>query len=358
MNRLIDLRSDTVTVPTARMRDAMRDSIVGDDVLGEDVTVQRLEAMAADMFRMEAALFLVSGTMANQVAVGTLCNHGDQIIVHRRSHIYNLEVAGLSTLCGVQPRAIDVSDGWYDLDQLDREVHDSGLQTAPTTLICLENSFDLNRGLAVPADCISNVSEYARQKGMNVYLDGARIFNAAIALGVSVASICDSVDMVAFCLSKGLGCPIGSLLLGSQANIQKARRLRQRLGGGWRQAGILAAAGIVALNEMVDRLLEDHIHAKLLAEGLVALGFHIDLEHVHTNIIHVELSNHDIEAVDFCSRLAQQGVRAKTIGRYEVRMVTHKDIQRVDIEAVLEAAENSLGHVNVSARGKFSEPSF
>lgn len=320
----------------------MHDAIVGDDVLGEDATVQHLESLAANLFKKEAALFLVSGTMANQLAVGTLCNYGDQIIVHRRSHIYNLEVAALSTLWGVQARAIDVPDGHFNLDQLASEIHGSALQTAPTTVLCLENSFDLNRGLAVPADHIREVSEFARQKGVQVHLDGARVFNAAVALGVSVASICESVDLVAFSLSKSLGCPVGSILLGSEANIHKARRLRQRLGGGWRQAGILAAAGIVALNEMVDRLREDHIHARILAQGLVELGLQVDLEQIHTNIILIDLHERRVEAIDFCSWLAQEGVKAKAVGPYEVRMVTHKDVQHEDIRVVLEAVRKAL----------------
>jgi len=342
---MIDLRSDTVTVPTDRMRDAMRDAIVGDDVLGEDPTVRQLEGMAAELFGKEAGLFLVSGTMANQVAVMTLCDYGDQIIVHRRSHIYNLEVSGLATTCGVQPRAIDVRGGRYDLAALEEEIHHATLQESPTTLICLENTFDLNRGLAIPPDHIRDVCDLAKRNGVRVYMDGARIFNAAVALGATAASLCEDVDAVATCLSKGLGCPIGSLLLGPSDFVCEARRMRQRIGGGWRQAGILAAAGIVALEEMVDRLAEDHLNARLLAEGLIKSGLGVDLKQVQTNIIHINLQSQGIDSTTFCGRLANLGVKVKPIGQQEVRVVTHKDFCRSDIGCVLEAVESSLKQI-------------
>jgi threonine aldolase len=342
MAKSIDLRSDTVTTPTDRMRDAMRNAVVGDDVLGEDPTVSQLEEMGAALFGKEAGLFLVSGTMANQVAVLSLCSYGDQIVVHRDSHIYNLEVGGLATTCGVQPRAIDAPRGRYDLTALRKELHPSDLQKAPTTLICLENTHDLNRGLAVPGDHIAEVCDLAKQHDISVYLDGARIFNAAIALGATVAALSEQVDAVAVCLSKGLGCPIGSLLMGPESLIRKARRMRQRIGGGWRQAGILAAAGIVALEEMVERLAKDHLNARSLAEGLIELGLDVDLEQVQTNIIHVSLEPHDLDAPAFCQQLADLGVKAKMIGPQEVRMVTHKDIEGPDIGRVLEAVNSCI----------------
>ncbi len=342
MDRIIDLRSDTVTVPTQKMRDVMRDAPVGDDVLGEDPTVERLEAMAAERFGKEKGLFVTSGTMANQVTVMTLCQRGDQIIVHNNSHIYNLEVGGLASTCGVQPRAIHAPSGYFNLEELNREIHSPDIQRAPTTLICLENSFDLNRGLAVPRDHILQICTLAGKASVNTYMDGARVFNAAIALGTTVEQLTKGVDVVATCLSKGLGCPVGSLVMGDAAFIDEARRMRQRLGGGWRQAGILAAAGILALEEMVDRLAEDHDKARVLAHGLIELGLGVDPAQVHTNIIYVDLSPVGFDSARFADALAQLGVKIKPVGPMEFRMVTHKDTHSEDIPMVMEKVKICL----------------
>lgn len=338
----IDLRSDTVTTPTERMRLAMYHALVGDDVLGEDPTVKRLEARAAALFEKEAGLFVVSGTMANQVSVLTLCNCGDQIIVHRQSHMYNLEVAGLTTTCHVQPRAVDVPDGHWDIREIEKEIHQTAIQTAPTTLLCLEETHDLNRGLAIPAEHIHAVCRFARSRGLKVFIDGARIFNASSALGAAVEDLAADADLVSFCLSKGLACPVGAMLVGDQDTIARARRMRQRLGGGWRQAGVLAAAGLVALDEMVERLSEDHRNALSLAEGLLELGFGIDLDQVQTNIIHVDLEPLGIDAKSFCRKLAGEFVKVKPIGEHEVRMITHKDVHFSDVKLVLNALARML----------------
>lgn len=342
MTRIIDLRSDTVTQPTERMRDAMRAALVGDNVLGEDPTVSKLESLSAEMFHKEAALFVASGTMANQVAVLTLCNHGDQIVVQDRSHIFNLEVGGLAGTCAVQPRAIPAQFGVYDLIQLEQQIQLADIQRSPTTLICMENTFDLNRGLVVNPEHILEVTQLANKHGIKTFLDGARLFNAAIALDLPVHLFCEGVNVVATCLSKGLGCPIGSLLMGTEDFITRARRMRQRIGGGWRQAGILAAAGIVALEEMVDRIAEDHINARRLAEGLLDLGLGIDLSQVQTNIIFCNLSPLRITSEIFCSYLTEFGVKAKAIGQFEIRMVTHKDVSSQDIAVVLEKTMDCL----------------
>ena len=334
MEKIIDLRSDTVTRPTERMRDAMRDAVVGDSVLGDDPTVTCLEEMGAALFGKPAALFLASGTMANQAAVLSFCRRGDQIVVHDRSHLYNLEVGGLASTCGVQARSLPAPGGRYDLQRLEQEVHLADIQKAPTTLICMENTFDLNRGLAIPPDHFREVRQLADRYGIPVYLDGARVLNAAVALNLEVSELCADVDAVGLCLSKGLSCPIGSLLMGSQEFIAYAVRMRQRLGGGWRQAGILASAGIVALTEMIDRLADDHANALHMAEGLLDLGLGIDLEQVQTNIIHVDLP---LPAAQFCKRLLAQGVQVKRIGPNQVRMVTHKDFPETEIEQVLAA---------------------
>lgn len=342
MDRIIDLRSDTVTTPTEKMRDAMRNAAVGDVVLNEDPTVQKLEEMGARLFGKEAALLTVSGTMSNQVAVLSLCQKGDQIIVHDRSHMYNLEVAGLASICGVQTRPIPAPGGRYDLARLEREIIPPQIQTAPTTLICLENTFDLNRGLVIPKSHIDEVAALAKRYKIKVYMDGARILNAAVKLKTTAAELCQNVDAVALCLSKSLACPVGSLLVGSSEFIARARRMRQMLGGGWRQAGIIAAAGIVALEEMVDRLAEDHENARQLAEGLIKIGLDIDLAQVQTNIVHLDLSNTGRTAADFCAALAEKGVRIKAVGPYEARMVTHKDFCAADTKRVLEAVQLCL----------------
>jgi threonine aldolase len=339
VEKIIDLRSDTVTRPTERMRDAMRDALVGDSVLGDDPTVIRLEEMASDMFGKQAALFLASGTMANQAAVLSFCRRGDQIVLHDRSHLYNLEVGGLASTCGVQTRTLQAPGGRYDLQRLEQEIHSADIQKAPTTLICMENTFDLNRGLAVPPDHFKDVRQLADRYNIPVYLDGARVLNAAVALNLQVSELCADVDAVGLCLSKGLGCPIGSLLMGSQEFIARTVRMRQRLGGGWRQAGILAAAGIVGLTEMVDRLADDHSNAHRMAARLLELGLGIDLDQVQTNIIHINLPQ---LATQFCESLLAQGVHVKNIGPNQVRMVTHKDFSSAEIEQVLSAVKTCL----------------
>lgn len=335
MNKIIDLRSDTVTKPTENMRDAMRNAEVGDNVMGEDRTVCQLEERCAELFQKEDAMFVVSGTMANQITVMTYCQRGDQIVVHNQSHIYNLEVAGISATSGVQPRAIPAFGGCFDLSLLKKEIHQADIQHAPTVMICHENTFDLNRGLVTPVQNINEIYSFTQQYGLILFLDGARIFNAAIASKLSVARICKHVDAVAFCLSKGLSCPIGSVLLGTRDFITKAKRMRQRLGGGWRQAGIIAAAGIVALDEMIERLAEDHDHAKLLALGLKEIGLGIDIEQVQTNIVRVDLSAIPVDAYYFAEKLSHEGIKVKPVEQRVIRMVTHKDISKEDIDIVL-----------------------
>lgn len=339
MKRFIDLRSDTFTQPTDHMRQAMMQAVVGDDVFKEDPTVNELEEMASRRFKKEAALFVATGTMANVTAISTLCNHGDQAVVHDRSHIYNLEVGAITSLCGVQPRAIPAPNGTYDLAQLEGEIHRSEIQKAPTTLICLENTFDLNRGLALSRQKMKDVAQVAKKHGIATYLDGARIFNASIALNTPVDELCRDVDAMSFCLSKGLACPVGSVMLGSRDFIQKARRFRQRLGGGWRQAGILAAAGIVALNEMVDRLADDHANAMELGKNLFELGLGVDLDQVQTNIVYVDLESWGYTAKAFCSALEKKNIKVKEIGLHQVRMVTNKDVTKADVELVLDAVK-------------------
>ncbi len=347
MDLNIELRSDTFTTPTQKMRDAMRDALVGDDVFHEDPTVRLLEERAADLFNKEAAMFCATGTMANQIAVMIFCDYGDQVLVHKQSHIYNLENNSLSTSCGVQPRIIEAKNGFYDIDDVEQELHTAETQVAPTTLICLENTFDLNQGLAIPASHINEICDFAHSKKVKVFMDGARIFNAAVALNSDVAALSESVDAVAVCLSKGLACPVGSLLMGSTAFINEARRMRQRLGGGWRQAGVLAATGLVAFDEMIDRLVDDHKNAQLLAQGLKDLGYEIDLSQVHTNIIRVNLRQQQIKALYFCEYLEAENILVKNVGQYLIRMVTHKDFHNEQIDRVLKTSERLLATLQI-----------
>ena len=334
MTELIELRSDTFTQPTKEMRRAICDAVVGDDVFGEDPTVRLLEEKAAALFGKEAAMFCATGTMSNQIAIMILCRYGEQVVVHRSSHIYNYETNSLATTCGVQPRVIDAPDGLYAFSDLDSELHTVGLQIAPTTLVCIENSHDLNQGLAVTSSRIQELAEFCHQRSVRVFVDGARIFNTAVALDTTVEELCRPVDAVATCLSKALACPVGSLLMGSADFVEEARRLRQRLGGGWRQAGILAAAGVVALDSMIDRLRDDHDNAKLLAARLVDLGLGIDMAKVQTNILRIDVGTIGATSDEFCTYLASKNINVKKIGHHHVRMVTHKDFRREHIGQV------------------------
>ena len=337
----IELRSDTFTTPTNAMRHAMCNAIVGDDVFHEDPTVLQLEERAAALFGKQDAMFCATGTMANQIAVMVFCTYGDQIIVHKHSHIYNLETNSLATGCGVQPRIIEAANGYYDLSCIEEELHIADTQTAATTLICLENSFDLNQGLAIPVEHINEICRFGHARNVKVFMDGARIFNAAVALETNVKTLCAEVDAVATCLSKGLACPVGALLMGSFEFIKEARRMRQRLGGGWRQAGILAAAGLVAFDEMIDRLSEDHNNARQLANGLSELGLDINLNQVQTNIIRVGVEPLQITAAEFCDYMKTAGINVKKIGKHQVRMITHKDFSGTQMDRVLQTVQGA-----------------
>ncbi|WFA08569.1 GntG family PLP-dependent aldolase [Tissierella sp. Yu-01] len=338
--KYLDLRSDTVTAPSEEMRDAMRNAIVGDDVLGDDPTVKVLEKMGAELFGKEDCLLTVSGTMSNQIAVLSLTSRGDQIIVHDMAHIYNLELAGLALISGVQPRVLKAIGGKYNLEELKENIITKQIQTSPTTLICMENTFNLNQGLVVGKDHIDEVCKIAHSHGIPVYMDGARILNAASSLNMEVDELCENIDVVSLCLSKGLGCPIGSLLAGPKEVVAKARRMRQMLGGGWRQAGVIAAAGIVGLENWKEVIAADHKKAQVLANGLADLGLKIN--QVQTNIINIGLEDLNITASDFCNRLLELGVKAKEIGPYNVRMICHKDIELQDLDRVLDSCKKLI----------------
>lgn len=339
----LDFRSDTVTQPTPAMREAMAAAVVGDDLLGEDPTVARLEAMAAERFGKEAGLLVISGTMANQVAVMTLAGRGDEILAGEEAHIYNLEVGGVAALSGVQIRPLRASAGRFDPSDVRRAIRRPGIQSPETRVLCLENTYDLNRGIALDAGYVEEIAGIAHAQGVSVYLDGARIFNAAACFGTTVRDLCAPVDCLQFCLSKGLAAPLGAVLVGPRETIEPARRMRQRLGGGMRQAGHLAAAGIVALETMSERLAEDHANAARLAAGLAAIDDRlVAAEAPATNIVHVNLGAAGFDAELVTSSLFDLGVRIKPLGEGACRMVTHWGLSRDDIDVALDLMRGLL----------------
>lgn len=338
MERIIDLRSDTVTHPTEKMRQAMAAAPVGDDVYGEDPTVNRLEELAAQMVGKEAAMFVPSGTMGNLLALLSHTRPGDEVILESGSHIYNYEVGGLGAVAGLVPRLISAPDGIVRPGMLSQVLRRPDIHYPPTTLLCLENTHNLAGGVVTPPEVMAEVVAEARSFGLKVHLDGARVFNAAAYLKCPVTEITSLVDSVMFCLSKGLSAPVGSILAGSQEFIARARKFRKQLGGGMRQAGVLAAAGIIALEEMTQRLEEDHANARVLAEGLDKLGFGVDLTRVQTNIVFVTTPE-GILAAELCSKLAPKGIRVTPRSENSIRFVTHRQITRDDIDYVLACIE-------------------
>ncbi|MCL6450831.1 MAG: low-specificity L-threonine aldolase [Acetobacteraceae bacterium] len=334
---IIDLRSDTVTVPTPEMRRAMADAEVGDDVYGEDPTVNRLEELAASILGKEAGLLVVSGTMGNQVAVMTHCRRGDEILVEADAHIFYYEAGALAVLAGVQPRTVPGRAGVLEAEDVEAALRPPNLHFPPTSLLCLENTHNRAGGRVVPLEKLEAAAAVARRRGLRVHLDGARIFNAAVALGVPARRLAEAADSVMFCLSKGLSAPVGSLLVGSRDWIAEARRNRKIVGGGMRQAGVIAAAGIVALTRMVDRLAEDHENARILARNLAGIeGLGVDLASVETNMVMVDLIPPAPSGPEMVQRLGALGVKINAIGPRRLRAVTHKDVSRQD---VIEAAD-------------------
>ena len=324
---MIDLRSDTVTRPTRAMREAMFAAEVGDDVYGEDPTVNRLEKDAAAVFGREAAIFVPSGTMGNQIAVRLHTKHGQEVVCEARAHVMDWEMATTAAFSGCQLRTVAGERGSLTWEQISHAIGPKIYYRAQTGLICIENTHNMAGGTVTPVAAMRKICEGAHAVGIPVHLDGARIFNAAAALGVEVSELTRGFDTVMFCLSKGLGAPVGSMLVGSRAAIEQARIFRKALGGGMRQAGILAAAGLIALHEMTVRLADDHANARLLAESIAeARNAEIDLEAVETNIVIFRLRNGD--AAKFCDGLKQKGVLASAIGADAVRFVTHYDVDR------------------------------
>lgn len=339
---MIDLRSDTVTRPTPAMRKAMFAAEVGDDVYGEDPTVNRLEEDAAILFGREAALFVPTGTMGNQIAIRLHTKHGQEVICEARAHVLDWEMAMAAAFSGCQMRTVAGERGILPWERISQAIAPKIYYRPQTGLICIENSHNMAGGTVTPLATMREIRDGAHAAGLPVHLDGARIFNAAAALGVGVAELTNGFDTVMFCLSKGLGAPAGSMLVGSKTAMEQARIFRKALGGGMRQAGILAAAGLLALHEMPERLSEDHANARLLAEGIAAEPkAEIDLNAVQTNIVIFGLRG-DGDAGKFCAELKQNGVLASAIGPHAVRLVTHYDVDRQSCERALSVVSGQL----------------
>ena len=343
---MIDLRSDTVTKPTPAMRRAMMDAEVGDDVYGEDPTVNRLQERAAEMFEKEAALFVPTGSMGNQIAIKLHTRPGTEVVIEERGHIFNYEMAAMAAVSGTLARPVRSRDGtgilnWEEIEPVLRV--GGPYYVAPTGLITLENSHNFAGGRVYTSARTREICERAHAAGLPVHLDGARIFNASAALNESVAELARAADSVMFCLSKGLGAPVGSLLLGSRAFIAEARSWRKVMGGGMRQVGVLAAAALVALEESPPRLSEDHANARRLAEGVARIdGVRIDPESVVTNIVLFDITATGKTSAEICARLKERNVLAIAFGP-EVRMVTHYDVSRADIETTLDEVRTVVG---------------
>ncbi|TME10833.1 MAG: low-specificity L-threonine aldolase [Chloroflexi bacterium] len=348
---IIDLRSDTVTLPSPAMREAMYRAVVGDDVYGEDPTINRLQELAAERTGKEAALFVPTGTMGNATAVLAHAGRGEAVMVGNQSHIYHYEVGGASTLGGSPMYVIPTdANGMLDLYKIETGISDgSDEHAAPTALLCIENTHNRCGGTVLNLEKLEALTSLAHAHGITVHMDGARIFNAATALGVPVSTLAQQVDSMMFCLSKGLSAPVGSIVVGSREFIHKAHRMRKLLGGGMRQAGIIAAAGIVALEQMVERLAEDHEHCKQLAYGLADYSqIEIDVERVVTNIVNFAVLNtqqqrltHE-ETMQFLTKAQEHGVLMGTIGEGTIRAVTHYGLDAQDIQTALTGIRRAL----------------
>ena len=332
IKKVIDLRSDTVTLPTDEMRDAMFRARVGDDVYHEDPAVNLLEEKAAQIVGKEAALFVSSGTMGNLISVLTHCQRGEEALLEMESHMYYYEVGSMSAIAGVMPRLFKGEKGIPSVESIKSAMRIENIHFPKTTLICLENTHNRAGGTVITPEIMEEIYQFFRKRKISVHLDGARIFNASIALGVDPRALALNTDSVMFCLSKGLSAPVGSILAGSKNFIQRARKNRKMLGGGMRQAGIIAAAGIIALDKMIERLSDDHKNARLLAEGLSKIeGIKIDLETVQTNMVYIDFSALGINASRFIKELWNERILVSPISVKRFRFVTHYGINHDDI---------------------------
>jgi threonine aldolase len=333
---IVDLRSDTVTRPTAEMRRAMAEAEVGDDVYGEDPTVNRLERRAAEIFGKEAALFVPTGCMGNLIAIKVWTHHGNEVICEERSHVNLYELASMSAIAGCMPRVARGEDGILTWKEIEAVIRPKIYYDSQTALICLENTVNMWGGTVYPTSQVEEICEHAHAAGLKVHLDGARIFNAATALGEKVAQMTRKVDSVMFCLSKGLGAPVGSMVAGSKVFIEKGRICRKMFGGGMRQAGVIAAAGLLALEKSPARLHVDHENAKRLAEGVAEMpGLKIDPKKVRSNIVIFDCAKTGRTAVELCDAMHPHGIWAQDTALYSVRVVTHCDVDRAGVERAL-----------------------
>lgn len=333
----IELRSDTFSQPTPAMRQAIANAVCGDDMVGEDPTVNRLEALAAEMTGKESAVFACSGTQSNQMGVWTHCHSGDELLIEATGHIANYEAGAPAALTGASVRRIPGDGGLLRLCDLEGQLRPPNQHFSPTKLLCLENSTNLGGGQTYPLDQLAEVCGWAHEHGLKTHLDGARVFNACIAQGYSIADVAAHFDTVSICFSKGLGCPMGSILVGSEADICRARRARKLFGGALRQAGMVAAAAIHALEHHVERLADDHLHARLFAEEVAGIdGLHVDLDRIETNLVFFEVDPAWGTASQLSAALKSQGVNINPAGgTHRLRACTHLDISREDIlEAV------------------------
>ena len=332
----IDLRSDTVTRPSPEMRRAMAEAPVGDDVYAEDPTINKLQARAAKIFGREASIFVPSGSMGNLIAVKTWTHHGDEVIIEERGHIHQFEMDSVTAIAGCMPRTTYVEDGILTWDLIEPLIRPKVYYRAQTALVSLESSHNMAGGTVYPPEVSDEICDRAHDAGLRVHLDGARIFNAAVYLGRSVAEITRKFDSVMFCLSKGLGAPVGSMLVGSREFIEKARVYRKLFGGGMRQVGVLGAAGLIALEKSPSRLHEDHANARHLAEALAQLpGITVDLRKVQTNIIIFDVRGTGRTAAEISTGLAKRNVLANPTGKYDIRMLTHVDVDRAAVDRAL-----------------------
>jgi threonine aldolase len=343
MSSIIDLRSDTVTQPTPQMRQAMAEAPVGDDVYGEDPTVRALEEKAADILERPSGLFVPSGTMGNQIAVHLFTRPGMEVIGERNCHIFNFEMGAMAALSGALPRAVEGDDGILDPADIENAIQPTTGYNTPTGMLVLENSHNLAGGRTTTPGRLDQLVAVGRRHGLPIHLDGARIFNAAVALGVPASRLARGCDTVMFCLSKGLAAPVGSVLVGDEDTILEARRIRKLFGGGMRQAGIIAAAGVVALETMIPRLADDNRRAKHLADQLAQIpGIGIDPDQVDTNIVFFRLTRNRMTAGALAETLKQSGILVHALGDEAVRAVTNLHITDDDIDTTIAAIGNAM----------------
>jgi len=340
--RVVDLRSDTVTLPTEEMLEAMRTAPLGDDVYGEDPTVNRLEELAAKKVGKEAALLTTSGTQANLVSALSQTRRGEEVVLESEAHMYYYEVGAFSAVGGLIPRLVKGERGVMTPQDIEKSLRPPNIHFPPTTLVCIENTHNRAGGTFWTPSQTKAVYDFAHNRGLKVHLDGARIFNAAVAQNIPVTELTQYVDTMMFCLSKGLSAPIGSMVVGDREFIGKARRYRKMLGGGMRQAGVIAAAGIIAIEKMVDRLRDDHANAQTLAKGLASIkGISVDQTLVQTDIVVYDVSGLGVNGERWVTKLNEHGVKAGGLEGGRVRMVTHRGIEKADIEYALTVAEKA-----------------